>query len=503
MRTDPFYYGLLFGPLACSAPMLKREALAEIVLARGPLPAGSLQSAARGEMSLSAGPAWMGDVAPERQPTFAGLRTTGAEIEFALVLECDPDADRLVMRPLPSGESPLDALADPDRRARIRSWMATHAAGERSGDLLELSLANAIATKRLGPPLPEPRHIFGVTANFPSHLVHDLRVDALHMRLDALRAARPRVFLKHPATAPAGYENAAQHGFAGLSGPYDGIQYPATIPVPLGAEGAPVPVELRLDYEVEVGAVFARELTPEFVRTASDTEIRAAIAGYVLASDAKARNPQVADRLRSLREEPDANGEPYRVADEELEERLGHWSTETCAWWSYAASFGNFAALGPFLIAAPEDGLLPGRAMVLARSYVAPPKGLEPGVLYLRQCSETTECADARDALVWDVPTIVRSILAEGSVIPFPDGKPRIAAGDVICLGTPGGTVITAPRIPRVVRWALFWWDDEHWHDAFFGKNAHLYLHDGDVVFQWAEGLGYQSHRLERATSPN
>ena len=36
------------------------------------------------------------------------------------------------------------------------------------------------------------------------------------------------------------------------------------------------------------------------------------------------------------------------------------------------------------------------------------------------------------------------------------------------------------------------------WHNVFFDKNAGLYLHDGDEVFFWAEGLGFQHQKIRR-----
>ena len=431
---------------ACRSPVLKPDALASDVLERSPLPAEFVTSGAKDELELRAAPGWLADVRPLEAPTFAGLRADDGGTTYVLVLECDPEADRLTALPLADGESPLDALADDARRAELAATLERFAAGDRPRGTIEASIAETIARRRFAPPIPEPTRIFGAAANYPSHLINDFQAKWTPEAREELQASRPRVFLKHPPVAPEGYQSAAELGFRGVVGPFDGIRHPAQIPLPLGKDGEPVPVELRLDYEVEIGVVFSRELTWLDVATASDQEIREAVAGLVLASDAKSRNPPAAVRILGRGGEPSLGYEPYRPEHDHLEERMGYWGPNICTWWSYAASFGDFSALGPFFVALPEKGPLQARAMLSARSYasteergIEPPKGRVPDVLYVRQCSETTLDRSAADTLVWSVPAIVRSILAPDSVIPFPGGEARISPGDVLCLGTPGG----------------------------------------------------------------
>jgi hypothetical protein len=64
----------------------------------------------------------------------------------------------------------------------------------------------------------------------------------------------------------------------------------------------------------------------------------------------------------------------------------------------------------------------------------------------------------------------------------------------VIALGTPGGITLTVRgrSFYRFLGFLLFWWDARDWHDAFFGKDVANYLHQGDRLFQWGEGLGCQ-----------
>jgi len=50
----------------------------------------------------------------------------------------------------------------------------------------------------------------------------------------------------------------------------------------------------------------------------------------------------------------------------------------------------------------------------------------------------------------------------------------------------------------NLLRKVLFWWNPVDWHDVFFDKNAGLYLHDGDKVFFWAEGLGFPHQEIRR-----
>jgi 2-keto-4-pentenoate hydratase/2-oxohepta-3-ene-1,7-dioic acid hydratase in catechol pathway len=222
-------------------------------------------------------------------------------------------------------------------------------------------------------------------------------------------------------------------------------------------------------------------------------------------SDTKARNPQVVERLLSRNQPyPDEPG-PYLTGNEDDDRALGLWNSETCLWWGYAASWGNYASLGPFFVSASSDLSFPSRALISARSYgatserpVKPPKGRDDGALYLRQCSIATGEDGYQDRLIWGIPQIIRSILGLDSALTFMEEPPVLEPGDIICLGTPGGTVITAkPRqTVNLLRKVLFWWNPVDWHDVFFDKDAELYLQDGDGVFFWAEGLGFQHQEI-------
>ena len=112
----------------------------------------------------------------------------------------------------------------------------------------------------------------------------------------------------------------------------------------------------------------------------------------------------------------------------------------------------------------------------------------------------TTEEKGDPDRLIWNIPQILRSILAPDSALQFMEGIPRLEPGDIISLGTPGGAVITAKpyQLFNILEKMVFWWDPVDWHNAFFGDDGGLYLHHGDELFFWAEGLGFQHHRIRR-----
>jgi 2-keto-4-pentenoate hydratase/2-oxohepta-3-ene-1,7-dioic acid hydratase in catechol pathway len=319
-----------------------------------------------------------------------------------------------------------------------------------------------------------------------------------------MSASRPRIFLKHPAVPPPSGEAVPAPVGRDLVGPFDEIRYPSWIALPVehGADAATT--ETRVDYEVEIAVVIGRTLTRESAGHASDDELRSALAGCVLISDTKARNPQVMGKIlqddRSPRED-----NPYRFDDTFLDAALGIWDESTCHWWSYAASRGSDTSVGPFFVArGPDTRLLP-RAVVSARSYATPevrgariPRGRTPGVLYLRQCSVTTEEAPHSDRLIWAIPQLIRSILAPDNALRFFEDPVRLEPGDLICLGTPGGTVITVKpyTLFDTLEDVVFWWRPKDWHDMFFEADAGLYLHPGDELFLWAEGLGFQRLRI-------
>jgi 2-keto-4-pentenoate hydratase/2-oxohepta-3-ene-1,7-dioic acid hydratase in catechol pathway len=441
--------------------------------------------------------------------TFAGFRPDSKSLLFCLVIACDPANDKLVLLPLNEGETPLTVLADHTRRDELQTRVNNFGIDEKNHsanpEYILLSLSQAIAEKKFGSPLPKPGRIFAVAANFPSHIKHDLAIKD-PAALETLGKTRARVFLKYPPIMPPDSSEAHSEKFTGIIGPYDGVDYPSHIVLP-AVDGAQEATETRLDYEVEIGVVIGRQLTWDAIESAGDDLIRSAIAGFVLVSDTKARNPQVVERIiRRNQPYPEQPG-PYLTGNKRNDRAVGLWSSETCAWWSYAASWGNYASLGPFFVSAPSDVGFPARALISARSYgaaskrpVKPPKGRDDGALYLRQCSITTEEDGYQDKLIWDIPQIIRSILEPNSALEFMDGAPRLEPGDIICLGTPGGTVITgkSPRLVNFLNAALFWWNPRDWHDVFFDEGAGLYLHDGDAVFFWAEGLGFQHQEIRR-----
>jgi hypothetical protein len=168
----------------------------------------------------------------------------------------------------------------------------------------------------------------------------------------------------------------------------------------------------------------------------------------------------------------------------------------------------NCTSVGPLFVADPTDRSDASRALMSARSYAPParrgeplPPGRSPDTLYVRQCSRQWEHSEYPDALIWGVPDVVRSILdPEDNALHFADAPARLERGDMICLGTPGGVVITSKpqRIMDILDTLLFWWRPKDWHDAFFDPDRNLYLHDGDRLFLWAEGLGFQLHEIAR-----
>lgn len=475
---------------ACSGAAGKNAALDRDLLASGALPGDRIQAGAAGENTVVAGPAWMADVDPAAHATFVSYRFPDAPPRYARVRELEVAEDRLRLELLEPDETPLGVL---DRAA----------SGEE--ERIDVSLSDAIRSRRLGPPLPAPAHLFAVAANLPSHLIHDLAFTEARARRRELAASRARVFIKYPPVPAPGAADAKPSSSFAFLGPFDGLAAPARIAVPPaneGVESALVPT--RFDYEVEVGLVIGRTLTRKSAASASDEELRRAVAGYVLVSDAKARNPQVMGKLLT-RGQPIPDDHPYGFESPDLDATVGVWNERTCQWWSHAASWGSYAAVGPFFVAAPPGEALPGRAIAAARSYgprpprphPAPP-GTRPSSLYLRQLSKATEDERHPDAMIWSVPQILRSILAPRNALAFL-GDIRLERGDIVALGTPGGVVLTAPSrtIATLGRTALFWRGPRDWHDAFFEPDAGRYLNPGDELLLWAEGLGLQHHTIQ------
>jgi len=344
-----------------------------------------------------------------------------------------------------------------------------------------------------------------VAANFPSHLKQDLAIDDPQV-VEALRRTRPRVFMKYPPVFPPSGLTPIEE-ITGIIGPFDTIRYPAKIHVPaMGEVGQSVRVGTHVDYEAEIGVVIGRQLTWEEVQKASDRDLRKSIIGYLLISDTKARNPQVVQRIISRNRPLPVQPDPYLTGDEDIDRQLGSWNWETCQWWSYAAGWGDFAGLGPFLVASPSSGSPPDRMMLSGRSYAPEavrgrpiPPGHTADRLYLRQSVIVSAKDGYPDRMLWTIPQIIRSTLAPDNALDFMPAPRALYPGDIISLGTPGGTVITA-KSQAVVDLAdalLFWWEPLDWHDAFFGGTEAMYLNPGDEVFFWAEDLGYQRHVIE------
>ena len=514
-RWIPMVIGVvLIGIIACRPDVAKKDAQDSDIIGRTPLPGAYLTAEAGAANIIQPGRHWLGRVGADAGLTFAGWRDTDGTLRFCLVILCDPEADRLVLLPLGKHETPLTVLSDPTRRQeedrRVVSIRRALATGPPPLPLIDVGIAEAIDNRRLGPPLPSPRQVLAVAANFPSHLKLDLAIDD-PLVIAALRRTRPRLFLKYPPVFPLSGLTPTEE-IIGIIGPFDPIRYPETIHVPTrDRDGEPVQVNTRVDYEAEIGMVIGRRLTWEDVATASDDDLYAAILGYLLISDTKARNPQVVDRMISRDRPLPAEPGPYLTGDEKIDRQLGFWDKETCLWWSYAAGWGDFAGLGPFLVAAPQDSRLPDRMMLAGRSYAPEsvrghpvPPGHAPGTLYLRQAVIVSGREGYADSMIWTIPQIIRSALAPDNALDFMTAPRTLHPGDIISLGTPGGTVITA-KSKTVVDLAdalLFWWKPLDWHDAFFGGTEALYLNPGDEVFFWAEDLGYQRHLISPFDDP-
>ena len=485
----------------CAGPLVKPDSFDPAVLGETPLPGGRLQPAVDGEeLVVEHSAEWM-RLRPEHL-TFVGYRTTDGERLYCLVLECVPEEDRLTLLPLGAEETSLSVLADPARRGELTAaWVryAQDRALPEGVEPISIALREAMTDRRLGPPIPDPQRVLAVAANFPSHLEHDLATDP--GLVASIAKTPPRLFLKYPPQPPPGTEIPSDLAFKGIIGPYDAIVYPEITWLPKDERGISASAPTALDYEVELGAVIARTLTWEDVCEASDEEIFRAIAGYVLVSDVKARNPQVYERALSRNETPDLWARPYLTGDADTDLILGNWTPDTVAWWSYAASLGDFTAVGPYFVAHDGAAAMPSHALVCARSYgpdesreYPVPGDREANRLYLRQCSRATEEAGAPDAMLWRLPQIVRAALDPEGALASTHEVTALQAGDVIALGTPGGITLTVKGrgMIRVLNKVLFWWNARDWHDAFFGRSVSNYLHQGDTLFLWGEGLGYQ-----------
>jgi 2-keto-4-pentenoate hydratase/2-oxohepta-3-ene-1,7-dioic acid hydratase in catechol pathway len=496
---------------ACASPLVKPGAFDPDVLRETPLPSCRLHPAMDGEeIVLEESADWM-RLWPESL-TFVGYRTSATERIYCVVLECVPEEDRLTLLPLTTGETSLSVLATPERRRELTEAVKRYAqdrAMPAGVEPISIALNEAVAEQRLGPPIPDPKRVLAVAANYPSHLQHDLAIEPAS--IEAIAKTPPRLFLKHPPQPPPGTDIVSTLPFKGVIGPFDPIVYPERTWLPKDESGVSNSVPTALDYEVELGAVIARTLTWEDVREATDEQIYAAISGYVLVSDVKARNPQVYERALARNETSDMWAKPYLTGDANIDLILGNWTPDTVSWWSYAASLGDFTAVGPYFVANNGAPAMPSHALVCARSYGRSesrpypiPGGRDADRFYLRQCSRATEEAGAPDRMLWKVPQIVRAALdPDGALAPMQDAA-KLQPGDVIALGTPGGITLTVRGrgLIRFLNRILFWWNARDWHDAFFGPNLANYLHEGDMLFLWGEGLGCQRLPIRRIAWP-
>ena len=493
---------VLFYGIGCSTKIVKPKALDTSFLESNYKLNKLLKKAEDEQSIVNPDILWMDGIDSRTDLTFAALRQEAGKKIFCLVLDCSPDKDSLILLPLESDETPISVLAD-NRKLRDLRQIAELYNPEKTlhDEIIRVSIKEAIHKKLLGSPLPEPKHIYAVAANFPSHLNYDLAIDDIESKKKILNKALARVFLKYPAVNPPPMQIFDENSLSGLLGPFDEITYPEMILIPKTLNGTlHLRTSTKLDYEVEIGVVFQRRLTWEMIKTADDDEIRSAIAGFVLINDTKVRNPQV--MLKVLCDEcisqPD---DPYRIDDKTLDMTLGIWDQYTCHWWSYAASCGRFTSIGPFFVVAPDSRSFPSRAIMCARSYGSQeqrkypkPENCTEDVLYLRQFSKVTEQDSYPDSMIWNIPKIVRSILSPESVLSFTGTEPTIEAGDIICMGTPGGTVLTSMPffIFDISEDILFWKEPLFWHDIFFKRKSKFFLHNGDKLFLWGQGLGFQ-----------
>jgi 2-keto-4-pentenoate hydratase/2-oxohepta-3-ene-1,7-dioic acid hydratase in catechol pathway len=496
--------------VSCSTPLAKPEALDPDVLARVRSVQGLLESAVAGdEYVVTPSPEWM-RLRPGDDLTFVGIRRDGV-LQFCVALECAPARDELVVLPLATDETPLTVLANATRKAELTDALRRYRSEPAAvSAAVVVPLREAMANNRIGPPIPDPKRVIAVAANYPSHLQYDLETEP--EQIEKIATTPPRLFLKHPPQAVPGTTMPSDLPFRGVIGPFDDVVYPELTWLPKDEGGTSNAVPTALDYEVELGIVIGRTLTWAEVQQMDDAAIYGAIVGYLLVSDVKARNPQVYERALTRHQAPQSWAGPYLTGDSDVDLVIGKWDAASVAWWSYAASLGDFTSVGPYFVASDGRSGLPDCDLIGARTYgwiegpergFAIPEGREAGRYYLRQAARPTETAGHRDSLLWRVPQIVRAALdPEQALASTPDAT-ILNAGDVIALGTPGGVTLTVRgrSFYRILGMLMFWWNARDWHDAFFANIAD-YLHAGDRLFQWGEGLGCQSMAIRRVAWP-
>ena len=500
---------IFFYNASCSASSSKLDALDEEYLSQKPIPANYIKEDQNGLKHIKPETAWFSDIPTTSKLVFARLRANDNAESFAIVANIDHENDEIVFLLLENNESPLDVLAKNEKKSYYLNKLKEFQSKKSLPGIQSYSLKKLIAENQLASPLPEPTHIFAVAANYPSHLKYDLGIKNATSYVNVLASARPRVFLKYPLTIPAEVEGLIQpcDEINQIIGPFDDAYYQKNIVVPGVKKTDAQVVHARIDYEAEIGVVIGKDLKWEDIENASDDDILATVAGYVLVNDTKARNPQV--MLNVLRhEEKVTEDNTYKIGNKMLDERLGIWDEQTSMWWSYAASWGGIHSLGPFFVSAENKNSIAERLVIGARSFgenrvSQTPEEFLSETLYLRQLALTTQRENASDGLIWSLPDIVRSILAPDSALEFYSKDLEIKKGDIISLGTPGGTVITvkAPKVFRIVEDIAIWLKPIDWHNLFFKGDAQLYLEANDSIFIWATGLGFQQVNLTDATN--
>jgi len=503
-----FIISCLFALLltGCSAKFAKLEAQDHTALTKRLPTKGLLQEMKDGEQAISPGPDWLAGINPRKNLIFLGV-TGEPDHVFGTLLNIDLKANILHYAPLSPEDTPLTVLADREQRMALKeltmSW-SEEAESLAGTSVRTIPLDNL--NKKLTSPIPRPGRIYAVAANYPSHLFVDLSLPDKKELITHLQKARPRIFQKYPPVAAPGDSAADGETYAELPGPFGTLAAPEQVQVPL-LDGQSQKVSGHLDYEVEIAAVIGRDLSWNEVQNMDDQELQRTVTGYLLASDSKVRDPQVMGNIvRTYRGEKVPPNNSYRVGYNALDVGLGIWDETTCHWWSYAASWGHYASLGPFLVTATDQNQLPPRMILSARSYtsasdrpMSPPKGAPTDRFLLRQATLTTTAPDYPDALIWGIPKIIRSLLDPSeNALAFANEVPTLRAGDLIALGTPGGTVISAKPwwLLSVAKHLLFWKGPDDFYDLFFDPTEGYYLNRGDQLFLWAEGLGYQQLRI-------
>ncbi len=453
--------------------------------------------------------AWLKSIKPEDNVTFVSYRTIDKNI-FCVVLDCNVTQNEIVLYPIGDNRSPVGIVMNPEYRKEFSKLIEDYhneTLDKRTNDkIIRADLSQSIADKMYGSPIPVSNQVFAVAMNFSSHIERDLAFDFDEKSREIMGKAAPRVFFKYPPVAPPVQElKDKKNNHDSFLGAYDTIKYDEKIFIPSDDPALSYKTtDLKLDYEVEVGVVIGKQIRHETLQTMSDEEIYSLIAGYVLVSDVKARNPQVMLKIINHNEKPDSDN-AYSFQDATLNNVFGSWTEQTCAWWSYASTCNNFLSVGPFFVTAQECLELNEIPILAARSYgnSRDEKSLKKylsDTLYLRQSTVVTESKTHNHALIWNLPQIVREIVRPDNPLASVAGEKIILMpGDIICLGTPSGVALTSKPYPlfNFLKNLLFWMKPNQWHDMFFKGHQTEYLYPSDRVFMWGEKLGYQHLNFE------